>query len=140
MADFRSYRVEHVVNFSQGDMTGVAQDILPPAGGWSWSRKRPAIKVRLRGGLPVHYEMDFAVADATFKETGPVSVTFFVNDHALETVLYPRAGQQHFEKVVPAEWLKGENLVGAEVDKLWTSPTDGARLGLILNRIGLIEQ
>ena len=142
MADFRSYRVEHIVNVSEGDMSRVASDILPPAGGWSWTGKRPAVKVRLRGKQQVRYQMDFAVADATFKETGPVSVTFFVNDHVIETVRYAKPGPQHYEKAIPTEWLQpnNDNLVGAEVDKVWTSPDDGAKLGLILMRIGLTEE
>lgn len=137
---FRSYRVEHFVNFAEGDMAGVVSDVLLPSGGWSWTRKRPAVKVRLRGGLPVHYLIDFSVAEATFAQTGPINVTFFVNDHTLETVRYTAPGAQRYEKPVPPEWLQTENIVGAEVDKLWTSPDDGAKLGLILNRIGLTEQ
>ncbi len=136
----RSYRVEHVVNFSTGDMAGVVSDILRPSGGWSWTRKRPSVRVRLRGGFPVRYGIDFAVAEATFAQTGPVNVTFFVNDHPLETVRYAVPGPQLYEKPVPPEWLKSENIIGAEVDKLWTSPGDGAQLGLILNSIGLTEQ
>lgn len=128
------------MKFSSGDLAGVVSDILRPAGGWSWTRKRPSVKIRLRGGLPVRYAIDFAVADATFAQTGPVNVTFFVNDHTLETIRYSAPGPQRYEKSVPPEWLKPENIVGAEVDKLWTSPGDGAQLGLILNSIGLTEQ
>lgn len=129
-----------MLHFAQGDMAGVVSDILRPAGGWSWTRKRPSVKIRLRGGLPVRYAIDFSVAEATFSKTGPVKVTFFVNDHELETVRYAAPGPQRYEKPVPPEWLKSENIVGAEVDKLWTSPDDGAQLGLILNSIGLTEQ
>ncbi len=142
MAGFREYRVEHVVKFSEGDMSRVVADILTPAAGWSWTGKRPTVKIRLQGRKQVHYEMDFAVADATFKQTGPVTVTFFVNEHALESILYSKPGPQHYEKAVPLEWIKADtdNLVGAEVDKFFTSPDDGVKLGLILNRIGLTEQ
>ncbi|MEO5925938.1 MAG: hypothetical protein ABIR70_19115 [Bryobacteraceae bacterium] len=142
MAGFRDYRVQHVSNFSEGDMSRVVADILNPAGGWSWTGKRPTIKVPLQGRKQVHYVIDFTVADATFKTTGPVTVTFLVNDHALESVLYSKPGAQHYERAVPLEWVKADadNLVGAEVDKLWTSPSDGAKLGLILNRMGLTEQ
>ena len=121
-------------------MSRVVSDILFPTGGWSWTGKRPAVKVHLRGGLPVYYAMEFSIADATFKQTGPVAVTFFVNDHPLETVRYNAPGPQRFEKTVPAEWVVVDNVVGAEVDKVWTSPDDGAMLGLILMSIGLIEQ
>jgi len=121
-------------------MSRVLSDILWPTGGWSWTGKRPTVRISLRGGLSVHYIVDFSIADATFAKTGPVAVTFLVNDHALETVRYAAPGPQHFEKAVPAEWVAAENVVGAEVDKVWTSPDDGAKLGLILNSVGLIEQ
>ncbi len=142
MEDFRSYRIEHIVKLSEGDISQVASDILRPAGGWSWTGQHPAVKIRVRSAQKVHYSIDFTVADVTFKETGPVSITFFVNDHALDTLHYAKPGPQHYEKAVPAEWLQTDkdNVVGAEVDKVWTSPDDGAKLGLILTQIGLTEE
>ena len=131
-----------MVKPSEGDMSQVAADILPPAGGWSWTGQRPAVKVRVRNAQKVRYEIDFTVADATFKQTGPVAITFFVNDHALDTIHYAKPGPQHYEKTVPAEWIDTgkDNVAGAAVDKVWTSPDDGAKLGLILTRIGLTEE
>jgi hypothetical protein len=142
MANFRAYRVEHMVRPSEGDMVRAVSDILKPTGGWSWTGKRPTVRVRLRGGRPVHYKFDFTIADATFKQTGPINVTFFVNDHTLQTVHYAMPGPQLFEQLVPAEWIdpKNEILVAAEIDKLWISPDDGTKLGLILTRMGLTEE
>jgi hypothetical protein len=140
VADFRLYRIDHVVKFSEGESTRVVSDILRPAGGWSWTGKRPTVKIPLRGGLRVHYQIDFAVAEETFRKTGPVNVTFLINGHALETVRYAAPGPRHFEKTIPTGWLQMENMVAAEVDKVWTSPDDGVQLGLILNRMGLVEQ
>lgn len=140
LENFRSYRARQIVDFSEGDTSRVVSGILRPTGGWSWTRKRAAVKIALRGGRAVRYEIDFAVADETFKTTGPVSVTFFVNDHVLEVVRYAAPGPQHFEETIPAEWLQTENIVGAEVDRVWTSSDDGAQLGLILNRLGLVEE
>lgn len=99
------------------------------------------MKVKTAGVENVHYVIDFSVAGATFKETGPVSVTFSVEDHELGTEHYNQPGQQHWEKIVPAEWLQPntETEIGAKVDKVWTSPGDGAKLGLILTKIGLTE-
>lgn len=142
IANFRPYRAAHIVDLSEGDRTSVVADIQPPAGGWSWTGKRPAVKVPLRRTQNVHFKIDFAVADSTFQQTGPVSITFLVNGHALETRRYSKPGEQHYEKEVPAEWLEMEkdNLASAEIDKLWTSPDDGTKLGFILIRMGLIEQ
>jgi hypothetical protein len=142
MGGFRTYRIEHIVDLSVGDVSRVASDILAPVGGWSWTGKRPTVKVRLRGSKNVRYIADFTVADATFKTTGPVSIIFLVNDHPLETVRYTKPGPQRFEKAVPAEWLEPmiETMVAAEIDKVWTAPDDGEKLGFILTRMGLTEE
>ena len=142
MTNVRPYRVQHLALFTQGDTARIVSDILPPAGGWSWAGKRPTVGIRLQGNRQVYYEIDFAIADATFRATGPVSIKFLVNDHLLEEIRYDKPGPQRFEKLVPIEWLDfaKENLVTAEIDKVWTSPDDGAKLGFILNSMGLTEQ
>jgi hypothetical protein len=64
-----------------------------------------------------------------------------VNDHVLDHVRYTAAGTQHFEKLVPPEWIiiNKDATVGAEVDKAWVSKDDGVRFGMILTRIGLTQ-
>jgi len=76
------------------------------------------------------------------KSTGPVTVSFVVNEHKLDSVLYSEPGMKHFEKPIPEEWLvRGkEAVLEAEVDKMWTAPLDGAKLGLILVAAGLRER
>jgi hypothetical protein len=32
-----------------------------------------------------------------------------------------------------------ENTVGAQIDKVWVSKTDGVKLGLILSQIGIVQ-
>jgi hypothetical protein len=70
-----------------------------------------------------------------------VTVSFLVNDRVLDRARYNRAGSQHFEKPVPAGWVTaGQDItVGAEVDKLWISPENGTKLGMVLVRIGLTQ-
>lgn len=110
-------------------------------GSWRWSLQRPAVTIRVRSDHNLMYKMDFTIPEITFKDTGPVTITFLVNDRALDRVRYVRFGEQHFEKLVPPEWVKvgQEAVVGAEIDKLWTSQLDGARFGFIITRIGLTE-
>jgi hypothetical protein len=139
---FRPYRISRTV--SMGDeaaATHFVSGILPLVGTWAWTNKRPTVKLTTAGTENVLYVIDFSIADVTFKDTGPVTVTFFVNDHALGTQLYDKPGAKHWEKLVPGEWLqpKSETLVAAEIDKVWKSPDDGAQLGFILSNIGLVE-
>ena len=141
--DYRPTRLSRVVNISDPDLqTHVVSGVLANAGPWAWTAKRVALKVKLYRVGDLRYTIDFTVADVTFKVTGPVQVTFLVNDHALGTVRYDKPGTQHYEKPVPSDWvMPGQDVeVAAEVDKVWTSPTDGAQLGLILTRMGLTAQ
>jgi hypothetical protein len=138
--NFRPYRITRVVDMSDGDVDAhVVRDIPTGVEGpWRWAGQRPTIRVALRKTENLSYIIDFSVADATFKSTGPVTMTFLVNDHVLDSAHYSTPGTYHFEKSVPAEWLEAgkDATVGAAIDKVWVSPDDGAKLGFILTRIG----
>ncbi len=139
--NFRPYRITRVVDMSDGDADShIVSGILPAGGGsWRWASQRPTVRVLLRHVENLEFIMDFSVADATFKSTGPVAFTFFVNDHELGSANYTMPGVYHFEKPVPESWLEADKdaTLAAEVDKVWVAPEDGAKLGFILTRIGL---
>lgn len=117
------------------DITNVASPT------WRWTGQRPAVRIRVRNVQNVRYLIDFSIAQITFKETGPVTVVFTVNDHQLGREHYTDFGPKHFEKAVPPEWLEANKdaIAGAEIDKIWVSKEDGARFGFILSRIGLAQ-
>jgi len=140
----RPYRLSRVMEMSESDAPSrFVQDISPAlAGTWRWTGQRPAIDIFMRANEGVRYVIDFALPDTTFKATGPVTVSFFVNDRLLDAVRYTEAGAKHFEKPVPAEWIPvgRESTVGAEIDKVWTAPDDGIKLGFVLVRMGLTQR
>jgi hypothetical protein len=111
------------------------------SGAWRWAFKRPELRFALTRVQGVKLVMDLAIAKQTFDATGPVSISFFVNDRLLETVRYDQPGNQLFEKAVPADWIRTEGFttVAAEIDKLYKSPADGAELGFILSRVGFVQ-
>ena len=111
-------------------------------GNWRWTGQRPTVHVLVRSTENLHYVIDFTIPGVTFEQTGPVTVSFYVNDHLVESARYTSFGSQHFEKPVPAEWLKKdeENTLAAEIDKVYVSKEDGARLGMILTSIGLRQE
>jgi hypothetical protein len=113
-----------------------------PPDSWRWTAQRPAVKVKLGFRDQAIYVIDFSIAGATFKDTGPVTIAFTVDDRVLDRVRYDAPGDKHFEKPVPIDWLEGRAsaIVGAEIDKMWVAQTDGTRLGFILIRIGLREK
>jgi hypothetical protein len=107
---------------------------------WRWTGKRPTIRLRPASTQKLVYTIDFAITGSTFEQTGPVTLSFFVNDHLLDRVRYAAPGRQRFQKPVPSEWLEpGENVtLAAEIDKLWKPrQPGGAPLGFILLSLGL---
>jgi hypothetical protein len=141
--NFRPYRVSRVVDMSDGDADAhIVRDIpKQQTGQWRWTGQNPTVTVTLRAAENLNFTADFSVADVTFKSTGPIAITFLVNGKPLASVLYSAPGTYHFEKPVPAGWVEAnkETTVGASVDKVWTSPNDGAKLGFILTRMGLTQ-
>jgi hypothetical protein len=143
LEDFRPYRASAIVDMADADSrTHFVQDITSlETATWRWTGKRPTVRVRIRFAESLRYTIDFAIAETTLLATGPVTVSFLVNDRVLDHARYTRAGNQHFEKPVPAGWVTaGQDVtVGAEVDKVWTPPEGGTKLGMILMRMGLTQ-
>jgi len=141
--NYRPYRPSRIVEMADGDAnTRFVQDIFDNLQeNWRWTGQRPTVRIVPRAKDNLKYVIDFALPEATFKDTGPVTLSFYVNDRLLDRVRYTAAGQFHFEKAVPSEWITPGNdtTLAAEIDKMWISKEDGARLGFILTRIGLIQ-
>lgn len=141
--DFRPYRISQMIPMSGADAPShFVQDISDNLeGSWRWAGQRPVVRVRIRTNEHLKYVIEFALPEATLRDTGPVTLSFFVNDRLLDRVKYSSPGQLRFEKPVPPEWIAPDQdaILAAEIDKLWVSKTDGARLGFILTRIGLTQ-
>ena len=143
LADFRPYRISGIVKMSDADAPAhFVQDITGlQAATWRWTGKRPTVRVTVRSAENLKYVIDFAIVEATLATTGPVTVTFLVNDRVLDRARYARAGSQHFEKPIPAGWVTADQdvTVGAEVDKLWIPADNSPKLGIVLVRMGLTQ-
>ena len=121
----------------------IVKDISPTleSGAWRWTLQRPELRFAVSRAKDVKLVMDFAVPKSTFDSTGPVTISFYVNDKLLDKVRYDEPGNKHYEKPVPPEWLATDkmNTLAAEIDKLYVSPKDGMKLGFILSRAGFTE-
>ena len=108
---------------------------------WRWAYQHPALDFYLSTTSNLKFAMDAGVTETTFKETGPVTLTISINDHVLDKLRFDHPGNQHFEKPVPAEFLRAgtENLVAIEADKQWVSKTDGAVLTFVLIQAGFAK-
>jgi hypothetical protein len=118
----------------------IVRDVSPATegGSWRWTHARPELQFYVTGVENVKYAMDFAIAEATFKETGPVTLSVFVNGTPLHKQKYDKPGQYKMEIPVPPSMLKASalNRVAIEPDKVWVSKADGAKLGFILSAAG----
>ena len=111
------------------------------AGSWRWTRKRAELRFFLDSTAHFNFKSNFSIADSTFQETGPVTISVYINDNLLDTIRCDAPGEKHIEKPVPEKFLrpKAVNLVAMEIDKVWVSKTDGAVLGFILTRAGFTQ-
>jgi hypothetical protein len=110
-------------------------------GSWRWAHKRAELRFSLARTDNARVVVDFTLPEEAFRTTGPLTFTFFVNGRPLDTVRYNQPGLKHFEKPVPADWLRTDaaTMLAIEVDKLFKSPRDGWEMGFILNRAGFLE-
>ncbi len=134
----------HFVNMGDSNAEAyLVRDINRDAegSGYRWTQKRPELRFALARTHNVKFVMDFAIPDVTMAQTGPVTIAYYINERLLDTVRYDRPGTQHFEKLVPASWLRTDapTIVAAEIDKLYVAPRDGAKLGFVISSAGFVE-
>lgn len=121
----------------------IVRDVLPgePRSAWRWTGQRPELRFQLSFTNDLRFMMDLAVPESTFAQRGPVTISFFINGNLLDRVRCEKHGEVHFNQPVPAAWLRTDapTLVAAEINKVWVSPSDRARLGFILSRAGFVQ-
>lgn len=110
-----------------------------PVGNWRWTQVNPELRFLVPTREHLKFTADFTIPDVLLRD-GPVTLSFFINGNELDRVRYDKAGEQHFEKPAPPEWLKAgaENRVVIETDKTWVAD-DGAKMGFLMIRAGFIE-
>ena len=110
-------------------------------GSWRWTGQKPTVRLYLGRVQGLSLSMDFSISDQTMRQTGPVTITYWVNGKVLDKVRYEKPGPQHFKKKVVESWLykNGDNVVTAELDKVYVAEDDSAKLGVTLTRIGFLD-
>lgn len=106
---------------------------------WRWTGQNPTIHMLLLRTDHLKFIAEFAIWAEGFKTTGPVTVSYVVNNQVLEKVRYATPGVKHYEKAVPPDWLSldAETTLGLAVDKVYITPNNGMKYGVILVRLGL---
>jgi len=121
-------------------VAGSIQDTVEGAG-WRWTHEQPRLRFFSGRARPLKLTMDFRLPEDNFKTTGPVTISYWVNEGLLAKERYITPGDKHFEKPVPAGWIQPNAPVTfrADVDPPWIAPADNAKLGVVLFRAGFIE-
>jgi hypothetical protein len=106
-----------------------------------WADQHPRMRFFLLSAGRLRFTMEFAIPASTFRITGPVTLSFAINGHPLDTMRFDHSGQLEITRAVPPAWLhaNAENLVAIDSDKVWVSPEDGARLAFVLGSAGFIH-
>jgi hypothetical protein len=110
-------------------------------GSWRWTGKRPELRFYLDSIDKLTFKAEFAIAEVTIKDTGPVTISVLINGNLLDIVHCPKSGEQYFEKPVPPKFLHANavNTAALEIDKVWIALDDGAKMGFILSRAGFAQ-
>ena len=120
----------------------IVADVVPapPGSVWRWTLRNPTFRFRMKQVENLRFHADFTVQPTALKATGPVTISWVINDHLLAKETHSAEGFKKIEKPVPAEWLRSdvENIVSAEIDKLYTTP-EGDKFGFIISNIGFID-
>lgn len=116
----------------------IVKDIGGNAALFRWTAGEPSIKVKLPDSGPWVAQIEFAIAEATWKETGPVTVSIAMNGRELGSSRYERFGEQTIKVPVPPDVLPdgGEATLSARIEPVWVAPSDGAKLGVLLKSMG----
>ena len=109
--------------------------------GYRWAFAHPVFRFLVPRMDHPKFVMDFALPERTFRTTGPVDLTFSVNGKFFDRMTCRLPGQLHYEHEVPTDLLRWDaiNLVAIDPDKVWTSPSDGSKLGFVVSRLGFVE-
>jgi hypothetical protein len=117
----------------------IVKDITEDPSAWRWALVRPELKLIVKDARKLKLWMELAIPPVTFRVTGPVVVTAYVNGRSLGPMRFAEPGRHRYEKPVPDGWVQPDVpvIVAAEVDKRWISKDDGAQLSFLLNSVGL---
>ena len=103
-----------------------------------WTLDAPELKFWLSSDRARVFEARFTISGDTLKQTGPLIIDYFINDHFLERVRYAEAGEHTYRHLVPPNWLRTNDytLVKMQIRNPYVAPADGAKLGVLLVSAG----
>ena len=120
----------------------IVRDIAAERGAFRWAYLHPELRFRVPDSHKLKFAAEIAIPQATFKDTGPVTIRILIEGKPLATLRCPRAEKYRIEKPVPRDWVEARKVVQVtfETEPRWVSPLDGAQLSFLLYNAGFIPQ
>jgi|LNFM01.2.fsa_nt_gb hypothetical protein len=105
---------------------------------WRWTNQNPTLRFFLLEPDGWRFQVNFALAESTWKSTGPVGLRVVLNGQVLGSATGLGQGRHEKSWAVPAAMVKpkAENIVRLELDKVLVAEGDGVKLGMILEAAG----
>jgi hypothetical protein len=112
--------------------------MCPPKSALCWTLDAPELKFWLSSSQDRVFSANFKLASDTLKQTGPLVIDYFINDHFLERVQYAGDGDHTYRHAVPSSWLRTDDytIVKMQIRNPYIAPADGAKLGVLLVSAG----
>ena len=121
----------------------IVSDVVAGSGTevWRWTNQKPTLKFVVMEANRWTFQIAFALPEATWTQTGPVTLRVYVNDQLIATAANLPSGRHELRWPVPAGLLKAnvETIVRMELDKVFIAEADQARLGMILENAGFVK-
>lgn len=116
----------------------IVRDIDPMPGAWRWAFAHPELRFRVRSAEEWRFTAQIAIPEVTFRVTGPVGITYFVDGRKLGAIRCGHPGEFEIDQAVPAGWLDAGRYIHVtfEADRHWVSPEDSAQLSFQLFQAG----
>jgi hypothetical protein len=119
----------------------IVRDVDPGVSDWRWAFAQPQFKLAVPKGTSLRLDAELVIADRTFEQTGPVTLSCTINGKHIGSERIGKPGRLAVRFAVPEGMLKAGTaaVVDLVADKIWVAPTDGARLSYLLHSVGFVE-
>lgn len=109
---------------------------------WRWTNQNPTLRFFLLEPQGWDFQVNFTLAESTWKSTGPVALRVLLNGEVLGTATGLGQGRHERSWKVPPALIKpkAENIIRMELDKVLVAEGDGVKLGMILEAAGFKKQ
>jgi hypothetical protein len=116
----------------------IVRDIGQSPGTWRWAFQHPELRFCVFRADGWRFIADISIPETTFRGTGPVNISYFIDGQRLGVTRCDHAGEYTIDEPVPTGWLTPGPYIHVtfDADRRWISPDDGAQLSFLLLRAG----